>query len=223
MTYFVPTYGCGRPTFPPVLIRVAGEDARPHSSPWQGRAALNGLTVATAQRQDETTPAFTRSDIPQRGKHSLKTSEEGSMARMADTIIPHQYYNILLSRNDIALIELSSSSPSPTPRFSPAALRLTSCSRLTARLLERPGHRQGGGGDGIAATGVPTPLHPAEQTQGKGKCARACACGPAERPPDGSWVVHGPVSFGSGEGCNILQKLTVFTRLPHKPTGSTQP
>ncbi|CAL8319093.1 unnamed protein product [Merluccius merluccius] len=31
--------------------------------------------------------------------------------------------------------------------------------------------------------------------------------------PDGSWAVHGAVSFGSGQGCNVLQKPTVFTRV----------
>lgn len=30
---------------------------------------------------------------------------------------------------------------------------------------------------------------------------------------DGSWDVHGVVSFGSGEGCNVLQKPTVFTQV----------
>lgn len=30
---------------------------------------------------------------------------------------------------------------------------------------------------------------------------------------DGSWDVHGVVSFGSGQGCNILQKPTVFTQV----------
>lgn len=31
--------------------------------------------------------------------------------------------------------------------------------------------------------------------------------------PDGSWDVHGMVSFGSGQGCNVLQKPTVFTQV----------
>lgn len=30
---------------------------------------------------------------------------------------------------------------------------------------------------------------------------------------DGSWDVHGVVSFGSGQGCNVLQKPTVFTKI----------
>lgn len=31
-----PAYGCGTPTFPPVVSRVVGgEDVRPHSWPWQ--------------------------------------------------------------------------------------------------------------------------------------------------------------------------------------------
>ena len=31
--------------------------------------------------------------------------------------------------------------------------------------------------------------------------------------PDGSWAVHGVVSFGSGEGCNAVKKPSVFTRI----------
>lgn len=31
--------------------------------------------------------------------------------------------------------------------------------------------------------------------------------------PDGSWTVHGVVSFGSGQGCNVAQKPTVFTQV----------
>lgn len=31
--------------------------------------------------------------------------------------------------------------------------------------------------------------------------------------PDGSWDVHGVVSFGSGLGCNVFQKPTVFTKV----------
>lgn len=34
----------------------------------------------------------------QLGKHSLKASEEGSVARMAATIVTHEDYNIMLSR-----------------------------------------------------------------------------------------------------------------------------
>lgn len=31
--------------------------------------------------------------------------------------------------------------------------------------------------------------------------------------PDGSWEAHGVVSFASGQGCNVLQKPTVFTQV----------
>lgn len=45
-------YGCGTPTFPPVVSRVVGgEDVRPHSWPWQvtiqeltGKLKLNKQT-----------------------------------------------------------------------------------------------------------------------------------------------------------------------------------
>lgn len=31
--------------------------------------------------------------------------------------------------------------------------------------------------------------------------------------PEGSWAVHGVVSFGSGQGCNVFKKPTVFTQV----------
>src|SRR4029434_10591728 len=31
--------------------------------------------------------------------------------------------------------------------------------------------------------------------------------------PDASWEVHGVVSFGSGTGCNVHQKTTVFMQV----------
>ncbi|XP_063048600.1 chymotrypsin-C-like, partial [Engraulis encrasicolus] len=40
------------------------------------------------------------------GKHNLKEDEQGSVAIAAAKIIEHENYNILLSRNDIALIKL---------------------------------------------------------------------------------------------------------------------
>lgn len=49
-----------------------------------------------------------------------------------------------------------------------------------------------------------------------------CVCWPTQgdsggplncQNTDGSWDVHGVVSFGSGQGCNVLQKPTVFTQV----------
>ena len=49
-------YGCGLPTFSPVVSRVVGgEDVRPHSWPWQVKHAERGVFTFLPQR-----PGFTQ-------------------------------------------------------------------------------------------------------------------------------------------------------------------
>ncbi|KAM6928617.1 chymotrypsin-like elastase family member 2A [Lycodopsis pacificus] len=239
-------YGCGLPTFPPVLSRVvAGEDVRPHSWPWQvslqsdssgrwrhvcGGTLISSDWVLTAAHCINDRYNYS----VELGKHSLKTSEEGSTARRAATIIPHEDYNIILSRNDIALIKLSSPvtfSDTLVPTCVPergvvlphgAPCYVTGWGRLSTSgppadilqqaLLPVVGHDTCSqpdwwsvlatdkmvcaGGDGITAG------------------CNGDSGGPLNcQNPDGSWDVHGVVSFGSGEGCNVLQKPTVFTQV----------
>ncbi|XP_036961113.1 chymotrypsin-C-like isoform X2 [Acanthopagrus latus] len=168
------------------------------------------------------------------GKHSLKTSEEGSVALRAAAIISHEDYNILLSRNDIALIKLSSSvtfSDTIMPACLPdrgvvlphsAPCYVTGWGRLSTggaladvlqqALLPVVGHdicsqpdwwsvlatdkMVCAGGDGVTAG------------------CNGDSGGPLNcQNPDGFWDVHGVVSFGSGQGCNVLQKPTVFTQV----------
>uniref|UniRef100_A0A3B3Z0U9 pancreatic elastase II n=1 Tax=Poecilia mexicana TaxID=48701 RepID=A0A3B3Z0U9_9TELE len=168
------------------------------------------------------------------GKHSLKATEEGSVALSATKIITHEGYNVLLSRNDIALIKLSSPValsdtitpaclperdvvlPHGTPCFVTGWGRLSTngpaADILQQALLPVVGHdvcsqpdwwnvlatekMVCAGGDGIAAG------------------CNGDSGGPLNCPnPDGSWDVHGVVSFGSGEGCDVLQKPTVFTQV----------
>uniref|UniRef100_A0A3B5REU8 Elastase 2 like n=1 Tax=Xiphophorus maculatus TaxID=8083 RepID=A0A3B5REU8_XIPMA len=165
------------------------------------------------------------------GKHSLKATEEGSVACSAAKIITHEDYNIL---NDTALIKLSSPfalSDTITPACLPdrdvvlphgTPCLVTGWGRLStngpaADILQQAflpvvGHdvcsqpdwwnvlatekMVCAGGDGITAG-----------------CNRDSG-GLLNCPnPDGSWDVHGIVSFGSGEGCNVLQKPTVFTQV----------
>ena len=48
MCRFPPAYGCGLPTFPPIVTRVVGgEDVRVHSWPWQVRQIINLTSLMT--------------------------------------------------------------------------------------------------------------------------------------------------------------------------------
>ncbi|MBN3301297.1 CTRC protein, partial [Amia calva] len=110
-------YGCGLPTFPPVVTRVVGGvDARPHSWPWQIslQVVRNGdwfhtcggtliapnwvLTAAHCISRNTYRVAL--------GKHNLKQEEAGSVTVDAATIVVHEKWNSLFIRNDIALVKL---------------------------------------------------------------------------------------------------------------------
>ncbi|CAJ1085500.1 chymotrypsin-like elastase family member 2A [Xyrichtys novacula] len=232
--------GCGLPSFPPVLNRVvAGEDVRPHSWPWQfsytpaeKSILLSGLPMETPCHLLSHSDRYNyRVEL---GKHSLSASEEGSMALTAAKIITHEDYNILLSRNDIALIRLSSPVtfsdmimpacipdenivlPNGTPCYVTGWGRLSTdgplADVLQQALLPVVDHDTCSepdwwsvlatdkmvcaGGDGITAG------------------CNGDSGGPLNcQNLDGSWDVHGVVSFGSGLGCNVFQKPTVFTKV----------
>ncbi|XP_069545279.1 chymotrypsin-like elastase family member 2A [Brachyistius frenatus] len=237
--------GCGLPTFPPALTRVvAGEDVRPHSWPWQvslqsdssgrWRHVCGGTLISSDWVLSAAHCINDRYNYQMElGKQSLKANEEGSIARIAK-VISHEDYNNLLSRNDIALIKLSSpvsfsdtimpaclpdqgvilphgapcyvtgwgrlsSGGPPTDILQQALLPVVAhdiCSQPDWWSVLATENMVCAGGDGITAG------------------CNGDSGGPLNcQNDDGSWDVHGVVSFGSGQGCNIFQKPTVFTQV----------
>ncbi|XP_067095744.1 chymotrypsin-like elastase family member 2A [Osmerus mordax] len=242
---FASAYGCGLPTFPPALNRVvSGEDARPHSWPWQislqyddngtwshicGGTLISSDWVLTAAHCINTRHSY-RVEV---GRHSLE-AEEGSLAVAVSRIIVHQSWTPILSRNDIALIKLE------TPvTFSDSIM--AACLPDAGFLLphNEPCYVTGWGristggplADALQQALLPVVDHatcslPAWWSV-LASSSMVCAGGDGVvagcngdsggplncQNPDGSWAVHGVVSFGSGEGCNIAQKPTVFTQV----------
>ncbi|XP_030641070.1 chymotrypsin-like elastase family member 2A [Chanos chanos] len=113
-------YGCGVPTFPPIVSRVVGgEDARAHSWPWQislqvfrdgnwlhscGGTLISKDWVLTAAHciTGDTYRLYL-------GKQNLKEDEEGSVAIPPEKIIVHEKWNPYNLHNDIALMKLQTS------------------------------------------------------------------------------------------------------------------
>ncbi|XP_066499784.1 elastase 2 [Hoplias malabaricus] len=239
-------YGCGLPTFPPIVNRVVGgDDVRPNSWPWQvslqylssgnyyhtcGGTLISNQWVLTAAHC-----IGSRTYRVYLGKHNMKTAnEKGSIAIAPAKIIVHEQWDSYRIRNDIALIKLSTPvefTDSIMPACLPAAglvlphnfpCYVTGWGRiwtggpiadiLQQALLPVVGHPTCtlpdwwgdlvtekmvcAGGDGMLASCN-------GDSGGPLNCQRS----------DGSWDVHGVVSFGSSLGCNYPRKPSVFTRV----------
>ncbi|XP_023388419.1 chymotrypsin-C [Pteropus vampyrus] len=124
-TDLAPASSCGVPTFPPNLSArvVGGDNARPHSWPWQislqylkndtwrhtcGGTLIASNYVLTAAHCISNTLTY-RVAL---GKNNLAVAdEEGSLYVGVDTIFVHEKWNSFLLRhgNDIALIKLAES------------------------------------------------------------------------------------------------------------------
>ncbi|XP_054905474.1 elastase 2 like [Poeciliopsis prolifica] len=239
-------YGCGNPTFQPVVSRVVnGEDVRPHSWPWQISLQYNsngewrhtcGGTLISSQWV--LTAAHCISSGRQYrvalGKHNLLEDENGSLFLGTATIVVHENWNSYFIRNDIALIKLEASvefSDTVHPACLPAdgfilphnaPCYVTGWGRL---------YTGGPIADILQQALLPVVDHAtcsqydwwgSQVTQtmvcaGGDGVVSGCngdSGGPLNcQGSDGSWEVHGIVSFGSGLSCNYYKKPTVFTQV----------
>uniref|UniRef100_A0A4W5Q0Y1 pancreatic elastase II n=1 Tax=Hucho hucho TaxID=62062 RepID=A0A4W5Q0Y1_9TELE len=110
-------YGCGLPTFPPVVTRVVGgEDVRPNSWPWQvslqydrdgeWRHTCGGTLISSEWVLTAAHCISSRTYRVYLGKHNLVQTEEASLAVGVAKIVVHEKWSSLFIRNDIALIKL---------------------------------------------------------------------------------------------------------------------
>ncbi|XP_063032930.1 chymotrypsin-like elastase family member 2A [Melospiza melodia melodia] len=241
-------FGCGVPSYPPLVTRVVGgENARPYSWPWQvslqyysngkwshtcGGTLIATNWVMTAAHCISSTMTY-KVLI---GKYDLSATEAGSVAVSPSKIIVHRNWNSNNVANgyDIALIKLSQHvtlSDKIQLACLPAAQTILSANTPCyvtgwGRLQTNgplPDKLQQGrllvvnyatcsssswwgttvkstmvcaGGDGVISSC-------SGDSGGPLNCQRA----------DGTWEVHGIVSFGSSISCNYYHKPSVFTRV----------
>ncbi|XP_020789112.1 chymotrypsin-like elastase family member 2A [Boleophthalmus pectinirostris] len=111
-------YGCGLPTYPPIVSRVVGGvDARPKSWPWQvslqyqsGGSFYHTCGGTLISRDWVLTAAHCIGSRTYRvylGKYNLEQNEAGSIAISPGKIIVHENWDSARIRNDIALIKLA--------------------------------------------------------------------------------------------------------------------
>ncbi|XP_012685207.1 elastase 2 [Clupea harengus] len=168
------------------------------------------------------------------GKHNLNDNEADSIAIAPAKIIVHEQWDSYRIRNDIALIKLE------TPVTASHAI-MPACLPEDGHILDHdsPCYVTGWGrlwtGGPIADT-LQQALLPVVS---HANCSRpdwwgslvtnsmTCAGGDGQlascngdsggplncQAADGSWEVHGVVSFGSSMGCNYAKKPSVFTRV----------
>ncbi|KAK1789754.1 hypothetical protein P4O66_015658 [Electrophorus voltai] len=113
------TYGCGISAVPPVITGYArivnGEEAVPHSWPWQvslqdstgfhfcGGSLISEYWVVTAAHC-----GVRSSDFVILGEHDRSSNAEIIQTMQIKKVFPHPYYNGYTINNDITLIKLAS-------------------------------------------------------------------------------------------------------------------
>ncbi|XP_006266046.1 chymotrypsin-C-like [Alligator mississippiensis] len=236
---------CGHPYFPPLVSRVVGgEDARPHSWPWQISLQYSrngawghtcGGTLIATNWVMTAAHCISKSNTYRvvLGKQNLKQEELGAVTVGVEKIIVHERWISLLVINDIALIKLAEHVV-PSETIQPA------CLPPAGELLPQgfPCYVTGWGrlwtngpiSDDLQQAVLPivdyaTCSQPAwwgSMVRKTMVCAGGdgvtSACngdsgGPLNCHHGDVWQVFGIVSFGSAEGCNTLNKPTVFTRV----------
>uniref|UniRef100_A0A671L6B3 pancreatic elastase II n=1 Tax=Sinocyclocheilus anshuiensis TaxID=1608454 RepID=A0A671L6B3_9TELE len=220
---FVGAYGCGLPTYPPIISRVVGGvDVRPNSWPWQ----------ISLQYSSDSSNCLISNQWVLTAAHCIRLN--GSVAIAAGKIIVHEGRNSFTIRNDIVLIKLESA-VTPSDTITPT------CLPADGHVLPHnaPCYVTGWGclyTNGPLADILQQSLLPVVDYT---TCSRSdwwgsqvtqsmvCAdgddvvagCNGDSGGPlncagsDGAWEVHGIVSFGSGLSCNYNKKPTVFTRV----------
>ncbi|XP_036602147.1 chymotrypsin-like elastase family member 2A [Trichosurus vulpecula] len=239
--------GCGVPTYQPNVMRVVGgEDVQPNSWPWQaslqyssngkwshtcGGVLIDQNWVMTAAH----CISSSRTYRVQLGKHSLSSSEEGSLTVSVSKLVVHERWNEQLANGyDIAMVKLASS-VSLSDKIQLACLPAagTILPNNYACYVTGWGRLQT---NGVAPDILQQALLPVVDYA---TCSRSnwwgssvkntmvCAGGDGVvsscngdsggplncQADDGHWEVHGVVSFGSTLGCNYYQKPSVFTRV----------
>ncbi|KAF7209553.1 chymotrypsin-like elastase family member 2A [Nothobranchius furzeri] len=239
-------YGCGRPTYPPVLTRVVGgDDVRQHSWPWQaslqyqsGSSFYHTCGATLISSQWVVTAAHCIGSRTYRvylGKHNLKNNNEaGSIAISPARIFVHPNWDSYRILNDIALIKLSSPvklSDTIKPACLPnsgevlphgAPCYVTGWGRISTggpladilqqALLPVVGHSTCSRSDwwgSLVTTNMICAGGDGLLSSCNGDSGGPLNC----QNSDGSWDVHGVVSFGSSMGCNYPKKPSVFTRV----------
>uniref|UniRef100_A0A8C3NB05 pancreatic elastase II n=1 Tax=Geospiza parvula TaxID=87175 RepID=A0A8C3NB05_GEOPR len=223
-------FGCGVPAYPPLVSRVVGgENARPYSWPWQVSLQYN----ANGKWSHTCGGTLIATNWVMTAAHSAHEQEE--MTSPAKIIV-HPYWNPNNVANgyDIALIKLSQHvtlsdhiqlaclPPAQSVLASNTACYVTGWGRLQTNGPLPDDLQQGlllvvdyatcskpswwgttvkrtmvcAGGDGIISS------------------CNGDSGGPLNcQAADGTWEVHGIVSFGSSLSCNYYHKPSVFTRV----------
>uniref|UniRef100_A0A8C2WSJ8 pancreatic elastase II n=1 Tax=Cyclopterus lumpus TaxID=8103 RepID=A0A8C2WSJ8_CYCLU len=234
---YLQAYGCGLPTFQPTITRVVGgDDVRENSWPWQvslqyksgssyyhtcGGTLISNQWVLTAAHcirgHRETGPC--RTYRVYLGKHNLKTNNEAALSFCILCCCNYPLSTPVTFSNTVMAACLPNSGDilaNNAPCYVTGWGRLWTggpiADILQQALLPVVDHstctRSDWWGSLVTSNMV--------CAGGDGQLA-SCngdSGGPLNcQNPDGSWDVHGVVSFGSSMGCNYSKKPSVFTRV----------